>query len=518
MSDYLGYVKPTFFERFTDNFVGIFSPGAKRQRMMERMQTTRFASYPDYGSRLRNAIPRNLVLSPNTAKSQMDRIELMMESRYLSEFFWPLRAVKLAFAQFVVGTLDYEPATGDPDTDAEYDEYLKFRFRNCDATGRQSYREVAEQCVMQTLDDGDFFDLYLASNDGIRILAIEADRIGSPWATQVMKGYAGGIHVDDVGAEIGWRLYERTPFGAYLNPQDIWGTLGAPMTHFFKTMRHDAYRGVSHFESVTKVARDLEVTLEAEGIAVQFGSKRSGAIEIDPALDTGDDNPQMDTAEENNQPTKEQTWGPGSFVYLRKGERMHEFEVNRPTDGWMGFIELMLKAFASSQGLPAGFVFDMAMGAGPEVRLRSRRAERVFENWQHHLKFKRLDKHKNMLLMDGIARKQIRPSYNFTEGNWSFGAHPSIDAGRESAADLAENARGVTPLSVITSRDGRRARQTIFQSAQEAKWKQEAAAKFGVKVEDFSLMTANGNPSAAEPDGDEPIDGQKKVIDANGKK
>lgn len=498
--------------RIVDNFLGTFAPSRQVENMKHRAQIARMSAGSrqgaDYGSRYRSAIQRVRVLSPNTAQNQMDRIEYYVQARYLLESFDPLRTVALRFAEYVVGTLDYEPQTGDEKVDAAYDEYLRHWFATCDATGRQSYRHMSQQAVIGALVDGDMFDLYLNASSGLKIAHIEADRIGSPWATAVSEFYAGGIHHDGI-QPTGVRLFDRTPYGSYTNPRDIYGPPGFPVTHFFKSLRADSWRDTSHFKSVVDMARDLQLTIEAENLAVQFASKRAGAIEIDPALDDGGDNMETDDATgDDGTPIIQQVIEPALFMRLRPGEKMHEVEVNRPTDGWLGLMELMLKKFANSQGLPASFCYDLASGTGPEVRLKSKQAERVFQDWQDHLKCKRLDRHKNMALMRGIADGDIPGSYSFDKGTWRFGSHPSIDAGRESAADLAENARGAKPLADIYGQGGRRVREGLRQCAREASWKKQFAKEFDVTVPEFSIMTPNG-PTAAPAEDAPPAKGDE---------
>ncbi len=84
--------------------------------------------------------------------------------------------------------------------------------------------------------------------------------------------------------------------------------------------------------------------------------------------------------------------------------------------------------------------------------------------------------------MSGILTGQIPWSRHRFRGKFLFAAHPTVDVGRESAANLAENAQGITPMAIITGEQGRYWKDSDKQLGKEAENKIRLAQEIGKRV------------------------------------
>jgi hypothetical protein len=120
------------------------------------------------------------------------------------------------------------------------------------------------------------------------------------------------------------------------------------------------------------------------------------------------------------------------------------------------------------------------------------------------------------VILDAIARGEIPPPSllagetmvqalrRATKGEWRFPAKLSIDVGRESAANMAENRQGAKSLQEIAAEEGTDAFSRLEQIAIEAGFIKELAAKYGVPETAIRLTTNSlpSTPAAAAAAGD----------------
>jgi hypothetical protein len=88
--------------------------------------------------------------------------------------------------------------------------------------------------------------------------------------------------------------------------------------------------------------------------------------------------------------------------------------------------------------------------------LISEQAKRAFQHGplgQKWLERTALTQIKNKVLASGIIRGKIPWTKNFTRGFFMYPAHPTVDVGRESKANLEENRQGLRSMATITAEE-----------------------------------------------------------------
>lgn len=116
-----------------------------------------------------------------------------------------------------------------------------------------------------------------------------------------------------------------------------------------------------------------------------------------------------------------------------------------------------LQQLAGSLNLPLPYLYVMMGLPGTYTRLIGEWASRTFEDGpmgQRWLERTALREIKNKALMSGILRGEIPWTKNWDKGQWMFPARSSVDVGRESDANLKENAQGLRSMANICAEEG----------------------------------------------------------------
>ncbi len=495
-------LKPTALERATDKFVSVFSPAMAHQRAIDRARFKAFSyDAARYSETRRHAGVNNRASeSPSNIR---DRNNLIWEARDVCDNHPIARSILLKLSSYVCSKVNYFPATGDPDIDHLYRKYFNQWAAICDITGRHTFADLMQLAIMSMFRDGDcgFIIVNGPQEPFIKLQSIEADRIGNPYDYSYNEDYLSGISIDSVGRPISYRIFYRSRIGYYGPPINEIPALS--FVHLFDPTRFDAYRGITGFATFLETLRDKHEILNFEKIAVKWGSSKAGVIkkeygEADPAdfysaqNDTSSPQAKLERIEA------------GTVSYLGPGEEMDIFHNERPSTTFNGFVETMVRDIALGCNLPYGFVYDLAKLGGPSARMDANQAKRAIERIQIILENKVLTKIKNFVLAKGISNGSIPMTDNWNEGRFMFPAWPTIDVGRESAANLAENRQGLKSAADILGEEGLYWRDVQEQLAIEAQNIMMLAKKYNVPVDMIQMLTPNGNPG--QQPGESPLE------------
>jgi len=131
------------------------------------------------------------------------------------------------------------------------------------------------------------------------------------------------------------------------------------------------------------------------------------------------------------------------------------------------------------------------------ARLQSEQARRAFHRLQSFvLEPFYIDPIKELVLAVGIAKGAIRPTTNWNKGKWLYPAHPTVDVGRESQANLNENRQGLRSASRILGEQGERWRDEQEQIAIEARNILDLAKKYDVPAPMIQTLDQRGRQDA----------------------
>lgn len=449
---------------FITKALAVVSPKAAMWRMISQERLRNFGRFDSALDSTKRGISRNISGAEDTAGTA-ERYKLIRAARDLADNFPPVRSLLLKFATYVAGRLSYQARTGDKELDAQVERYWAKWCRECDFLRRHDFVSFLQLAVMAILRDGDCGFIIVRDGDLLKLQAVEADRIGSPYNRLIDSDtYIGGIMLDEYGRPDKYQIFVRTINNQYIEPTDI---AANEFIHLFDPTRLDEYRGRSAFATALNAARDLQETIKAEVQAIKFASYQTGIITTENG--SADASDYFATSQKNDfgQTEKLSNVDPGAIQYLSPGEKMEMFKSDRPGGAFGEFVRLVQAHIAMAVGLPYGFAFD-ADKSGPMARMEAAMAERTFARWRRLLESQFLDRIKNIVLLDAAARGEIDDSEFLLDGRWCWPAKVSIDYGREANADIALWKAGLKTAGQIYSDAGEDYEEALRARAKEA--------------------------------------------------
>lgn len=450
------------------------------------------------------------LVSQDTDLNYGTREEMMAEARVLCQTFGLASRILRQYANYCVGSCEIDFNSGDANWDAQAEEFWRQHCSQIDVSGRFNLRSLGRMAVMSMLRDGDIGIHKTMENGFPQVQAIEADRIRNNTALLNVdqdKTLVGGVKVDGIGRAQFYRVFNRAfNTGWEVKYEDV------PASDFLLLRdpdRFDGVRGVTHFSrGALNHMRDLKEILEAEKRGVKIhsrlallikkltGGTPAGSVKLFGAKSDGS----------GNQFTEEVP--DGQIKYLLPGEDVVAFQSNRPSPTFAGFLEFLIRDIAISFDLPLGFVWQM-VGTGPAVRLDSKQAERTFLAKIDLLEWQFLNPLAAWVLNWAMTEgKRLPFNKSWHKFEFTRPSHPSIDVGRESAADLDEHERGMMAGCEITAARGKNVYKVLESKAKEARAALDLAEKYDVPVEMIMAF------SLTKPEAE--IDAQQQQLDQNG--
>ena len=449
---------------FITKALAVVSPKAAMTRMADQARLRNFGRFDSALDSTKRGISRNIGGAEDTAGTA-ERYKLIRAARDLADNFPPVRSLLLKFATYVSGRLSYQARTGDKELDEQVERYWAKWCRECDFLRRHDFVSFLQLAVMAILRDGDCGFIIVRDGEMLRLQAVEADRIGSPYNRLIDSDtYIGGIMLDEFGRPDRYQIFVRTINNQYISPTDISAN---EFIHLFDPTRLDEYRGRSAFATALNAARDLQETIKAEVQAIKFASYQTGVITTENGSADASDYFATSTRNDLGQTEKLANIDPGAIQYLSPGEKMEMFKNDRPGGAFAEFVRLVQSHIAMAVGLPYGFAFD-ADKSGPMARMEAAMAERTFARWRGMLESQFLDRIKNIVLLDAAARGEIDDSEYLTDGRWCWPAKVSIDYGREANADIALWKAGLKTAGQIYSDAGEDYEEALRARAKES--------------------------------------------------
>jgi lambda family phage portal protein len=371
----------------------------------------------------------------------------------------------LKFATYVSGRLTYQARTGDKDVDEQVERYWRNWCRGCDFLRKHDFVTLLQLAVIAILRDGDCGFIIVRDKGELKLQAVEADRIGSPYNRLIDSDtYIGGINLDEYGRPSSYQIFVRTINNQYISPTDI---PAAEFIHLFDATRLDEYRGRSAFATALNAARDLQEALKAEIQAIKYASYQTGVIVTENGSADAADYFATSNQNDLGQTEKLSNIDPGAINYLSPGEKMEMFKSDRPGGAFGEFVRLVQSHICMSVGLPYGFAFD-ADKSGPMARMEAAMAERTFARWRRLLESQFLERIKNIVLLDAQSRGLLPDNEFLLDGRWCWPAKVSIDYGREANADIALWKAGLKTAGQIYSDMGEDYEEAFRARAKEA--------------------------------------------------
>lgn len=486
--------------------IGAVAPSWGLSRLQSRVQRHLFEYQAAQTDRLFQ--PKTSAPPAESSRTARDRLVMMWEARDLVENFESAKTAIGKFSTYTVPT-EWSPGTGDADYDRQVSEWFHDWCKRCDITRRHSFKKLLELATEMRPVDGDCGVVQRITSEGLKLQLTSGDRIGNPGEIVTSDNYFSGITTDEVGAPVSYDIYRLTKEGVYTGKETIPARF---FRHYFDPFRVDQYRGVSAFHAFIRTARMVKETLEAERVAQRFKSQHASIVFNErgqaPARQAFSPTPAVTLP--NGQTQLEEYNGVGTVLYLARGDKVETMPA-RPGEGFLEFVDYCDHLIARGLDIPYGVLFGTSGYKGPNVRAEFAQADRGFERHRGVLCDQVANPIKDAAILDAIARKELpmpKPKagedavaalMRATRGQWRFPAKPSIDAGRDSSANLNENRQGVKSKQQIGAESGYDWLQTAEQLAFEASEIKRLAKKYDVPETAIALPTNTlpSTPAAA---------------------
>lgn len=514
-----GYIpyKPNRLERALDGALRLVAPQRALRNAFFREQIHAFGYEGARLGRARKNATRTGTITSNTPANSSDRLQLVWEARDLAMNDPFIHGMLDKFAHYVVGPrFRCEAITGNPGDDHMLEDWIYECAEHCDFTGRSRLSDFARLIVISVLRDGDFGlihhevpDPLLSALEGrpvgwLQLQACESDVIGG-YHYWLEPGIVSGVEYDEqTGRVLGYRIYPRNNFGYYRS--DYTRVPAEQFTFLSYRQRTDQYRGVSPLAAAIPTARDIKEILENEKFGVKWANSWAGFIKTSSGSADGSDPASVwqgnsgvsgtrATDPNSGEPIFYEDFHPGQVGYLGLNESIEAAKTDRPSSAFAGFLALLYRQVCTSIGMPFGFAFDATSLRGAVARLESMQAKRTFDWWQAYVDENFYQPTFRRWIAYGIITGRLRFSNLavLPQLRVHVPAHPTMDVGRESAANLAEYEAGVRSFSSIVLEGGGNPREEIERMANDAQMKIDTAKRRGIPLQ--VLM-----PSMAAPE------------------
>jgi capsid protein len=486
---------------FITKALAVLSPKAAMTRMADQARLRNFGRFDSALDSTKRGISRNISGAEDTAGTA-ERYKLIRAARDLADNFPPVRSLLLKFATYVAGRISYQARTGDKELDDQIERYWIKWCKECDFLRRHNFTTFVQLAVVAILRDGDCGFIIVRDGEMLKLQAVEADRIGSPYNRLIdSDSYIGGIMLDEFGRPEKYQILfarsttntssrqtlTRTSSFTFSTRLGLTNTVAARLSRPRSTQLAICKR-----RSRRKCRRSSSRSYQTGIITTENGS-----------ADAAD---YFATSNRNDlgQTEKLSNIDPGAIQYLSPGEKMEMFRSDRPGGAFREFVQLVQSHIAMTVGLPYGFAFD-ADKSGPMARMEAAMAERTFARWRGMLESQFLDRIKNIVLLDAAARGLIPDNEYLLDGRWCWPAKVSIDYGREASADISLWKAGLKTASQIYDEHGEDYEEALRQRAKEA----DMIKELGIEYKIQPIRISDSVPQTVLDS--EPIEGEEQT-------
>jgi len=466
-------VKPNFgtkFQQGLDSLIGTLSPSAQLARMESRAKVAQLHQYAgaDTG---RSRTPPKSLRSPDSLGGQADALVMQRRAQDQGRDNAFIGHLANAYRIYALGDISYIPQTGDRKADEAYREWWQQWMKDCDVQGRFHFIDMMQLSLSGVIYNGRHGLIHHHNGDGsFQLQPIPGYNIGNPRTVYTNPNNIQGIRIGAGGEVLGYDLYRLGIQGMVqfveTVPACIFSCLN-PVTstdeYSAKTPLHAILNDAHDMKSVENAWMD-KIKWAAYKTAV-FNTPNGSAPDGDPNANELDGIP----GQVANGRIRHQL--PGEELHGEEGFNVEMLENNTPSHNETELLLTKLAQIASSLSLPLPFVWTMMGLPGTYTRLISEQAKRAFQHGplgQKWLERVALDEIKNKAITSGILRGKIPWTKNFTRGFFMYPAHPTVDVGRESKANLEENRQGVRSMATITAEEAMYWRDVDAQLGEEA--------------------------------------------------
>ena len=425
------------------------------------------------------------------------RQQIVRKSRFFEQNNAVMNRLGDLFENYTVGSnFSVQPASSDPDWNLRAKKWWDTWSRYPDIGSRQSFGTLMSLAARGWFYDGESFLLLTKGDSGRpRLQLIEPQQVATPTGQEQSPDIFDGVRFDTkTGRALSYFIGQETNQGQLTEVRSI---SSDSIVHIYEAQRAGQLRGLPFVACVINDLHDLDDLQKLEMESCKLASSvaqviktSSGEVQAS-SLRSG-----VVGSQGTAQTYYENVFG-STVKVLKSGDEFEQFQADRPNVNMREYWRSLTEKVCAGVGIPYVLVFPEGMQGTvyrgaldmSSVWFRSRHqvmASAARRIWEY--------------VMEYAIRTD--PSLRDSPDDWYEVAiqaprSPNVDVGRNSAAQLAELGAGVTTYDEIYGARGIDWRSALEAKAQQARYIQDLANKYGLDVSEIS--TAQKQPIAPEP-------------------
>jgi lambda family phage portal protein len=425
------------------------------------------------------------------------RQQIVRKSRFFEQNNAVMNRLGDLFENYTVGSnFSVQPASSNPDWNLRAKKWWDTWSRYPDIGSRQSFGTLMSLAARGWFYDGESFLLLTKGDSGRpRLQLIEPQQVATPTGQDQSPDIFDGVRFDTkTGRALSYFIGQETNQGQLTEIRSI---SSDSIVHIYEAQRAGQLRGLPFVACVINDLHDLDDLQKLEMESCKLASSvaqviktSSGEVQAS-SLRSG-----VVGSQGTAQTYYENVFG-STVKVLKSGDEFEQFQADRPNVNMREYWRSLTEKVCAGVGIPYVLVFPEGMQGTvyrgaldmSSVWFRSRHqvmASAARRIWEY--------------VMEYAIRTD--PTLRDSPDDWYEVAiqaprAPNVDVGRNSAAQLAELGAGVTTYDEIYGARGIDWRSALEAKAQQARYIQDLATKYGLDVSEIS--TAQKQPIAPEP-------------------
>lgn len=479
----------TKFQQRVDALIGTVFPRLQLARMETRAKISQFHQYAGAETGLDRSPPQPL-RNPDSPLAQADALRMQRRAQDQGRDNAFIGHLAKQYRIYGLGDIQYIPNAGTKAVNQQYRDFFCKWMTGSDAQGRFHFIDMMQLALSGTIYNGRHGLIHHHNADGtFQLQSVMGYNIGNPRAIYTNPQSVSGMVLDASGRITDYDLYKLGINGTVNFVQRVPAVIFSCLNPVESA---DEYVAKTPLHAILNDAHDMRVVENAWMQKIKWAAYKTAVFNT-PNGTAPDPN------EEGLDSFATGTVAQGRVRHQMAGEEMfgeEGFNVEmvkneNPTNNETDYLLTKLAQIAMALDLPLPFVWVMMGLPGTYTRLISEQAKRAFQHGplgQKWLERTALNEIKKMALLSGIIRGEIPYTDNWDRGHFMYPAHPTVDVGRESKANLEENRQGLRSMAAITGEEGTYWEDVDEALAQEAQNKLELAHKV---AQNFSSMSGD---------------------------
>lgn len=494
-------MKVTFLSRLKDLFQGNNTSGKKQGAYA--IDGYEAATFSRDRSRLYHYAPET-----DGNPSTYTRREILSISRYAVKNF-PLTERILSVTEFngIGPGLFANAATADAEFNAQataaFEQWAGNAF--CSANNQYNLYEMQRLLARELVLAGEVFIVLVKSPSGYpQLMLVRSEDVRS--SADAEDDSEDGLYKDDFGKVTAYNVFT----GKSYQKVDA-----SNVIHLIRHKDINQLRGLGSFAASLNSQRDRKDCIDLEKKAVKIHSRIAAVITKDggelPNPFTGGDDIRIDSSQgftTNDNPTPPSNLGRetpfGEAVVLNKGEKVDLLASERSTDGFLQFLEMLVRETCLNISLPYEFVYNPDKLNGTAIRFILNDAAAFFRDIQDRIIDGALNRIYAWVIASFINAGKLSQPASGLPWAASFTRPQSItvDTQRVSNAEIAQLQNGLLNYETYYSARGKDWKHELRQRAQEEAYLDKLSNETGVAVARLRTLAA-GTTAFPESDFDE---------------